>query len=102
MAAYLVIEAQISDLEGFSCYAKVVPPLVAQFGGEYLVLGGEHEALEGDWGKTKVVLHRWPSMEAARRFWQSDEYQEAKRLRDGTGQFRVMLVSGVAKEKLEG
>lgn len=101
MAAYLVVEAVITDAEKFGAYIKAVPPIVAQFGGEYLVVGGEAEPLEGDWGETKIVLHRWPDMPTARLFWHSDEYQQAKRLREGTGQFRVMLVDGLAKQQLE-
>ncbi len=101
MPAYLVVEAVITDPKGFVAYTRAVPPLVARYGGEYLVMGGESEALEGDWGATKIVLHRWPDLQAARRFWHSDEYQAAKRLREGTGEFRVMLVDGLVKEKLE-
>ena len=101
MAAYLVIEAIITDPKGFLPYTKVVPDIVSKFGGEYLSLAGEAEVMEGDWGATRVVLHRWPDMDAARQFWNSDEYQQAKKLRDGTGQFRVMLVDGLAQEVME-
>lgn len=99
MSAYIVVEAIITDREGFLPYTKVVPPLVAKMGGEYIAIGGEAEPLEGDWGETKVVLHRWPNMQAAREFWYSDEYQAAKELRAGTGTFRVMLVDGLYTQK---
>lgn len=101
MAAYVVVEAEVTDWERFAAYAKVVPPIVARFGGEYLVLGGQAETLEGEWGATRVVLHRWPDPESARAFWNSPEYQQAKSLREGTGHFRVMLVEGVQTEVLE-
>ncbi len=101
MSAYLVVEAVLTDPKGFVPYTKVVPSLVAKMGGEYIAIGGESEVLEGEWGNTKVVLHRWPSMQAARDFWYSDEYQEAIKLREGTGEFRVMLVDGVKQEVLK-
>lgn len=101
MSAYIVVEAVLTDPAGFLPYTKAVPPLVQKFGGEYIAIGGESEVLEGDWGKTKVVLHRWPTMQAARDFWYSEEYEAAKKLREGTGTFRVMLVDGVKKETLE-
>ena len=94
MAAYLVVEAVITDRKKFAAYAQRVPGAVARAGGEYLVLGGEAEALEGDWGEERLVVHRWPDMATARRFWHSDEYREIKRLREGTGRFRVMLLEG--------
>lgn len=101
MVAYILVEAVIEQPAAFAAYARAVPPLVANFGGEYLVLGGEAESLEGDWGGVRVVLHRWPNQEAARRFWQSPEYQELRRLREGTGTFRVMLLQGLEQEVLE-
>lgn len=94
MAAYLVVEAVITDRKKFAAYAQRVPGAVARAGGEYLALGGEAEALEGDWGEERLVVHRWPDMAAARRFWHSDEYRRLKKLREGTGRFRVMLVDG--------
>lgn len=100
--AYVVIEAKLksSELERFASYASKVPSLVRKYGGEYLILGGEHEPLEGDgdWGETRIVLHKWESTAQAKEFWNSDEYQELKKLREGTGEFRIMLVEGLEKE----
>lgn len=101
MAAYLVVEAVITDREQFAAYAQAVPELVARFGGEYLVLGGAQEALEGEWGDVRLVVHRWPDMASARRFWNSPDYAEVRKLREGAGEFRVMLIEGRHKEKLE-
>jgi len=101
MSAYLVVEARLSNPQAFAEYARTVPGLVSRFGGEYLALGGEQEALEGDWSGCRVVLHRWPDMARARAFWQSPEYRAAKALRDGTGEFRVLLVEGCDTEVLE-
>ena len=66
------------------------------------MLGGEHEALEGEWGDTRIVVHRWPNADAARRFWNSEEYAELRKVREGTGDFRIMLLEGLEKEDLEG
>lgn len=101
MAAYLVVEAVITDREKFAAYAQRVPELVARFGGEYIVLGGTQEALEGDWGDVRLVVHRWPDMASARRFWNSPDYAEVRKLREGAGEFRVMLLEGRHKEELE-
>ncbi len=101
MAAYLVVEAVITDREKFMAYAQRVPELVARFRGEYIVLGGTQEALEGDWGDVRLVVHRWPDMASARRFWNSPDYAEVRKLREGAGEFRVMLLEGRRKEELE-
>lgn len=92
MAAYLIVEAVITDREQFGAYAGRVRDAVPQFGGEYVVLGGEAESLEGDWGEARIVIHRWPDRAAAKRFWDSEEYNKIKCLRKDAGRFRVMLV----------
>lgn len=94
MDAYMVIEAEIHDRERFALYAEAVAPLVAEYGGEYLVLGGLHEPLEGDFAGRRLVISRWPSLEHARRFWHSERYAEIRKLREGTGRFRVILLEG--------
>lgn len=101
MSAYIIVEAIITKPQEFAAYAQAVPAVVAKYHGNYRILGGEVETLEGDWGTTRIVMHEWPSMEAARAFWHSDEYAAVKPLREGTGQFRVILVAGTASEVLE-
>jgi uncharacterized protein (DUF1330 family) len=90
--ALMLIEADIHDMDGFRTYTQAIIPIVQRFGGTYVVMRGERQDLEGDWGATRVVISRWPSMEAARAFWFSPEYQQAIKLREGTGTFRVTLL----------
>lgn len=138
--AYLIVEAQITDMEQFADYATIVPSIVKQYGGEYIVLRGKHTPLEGDWGydldcnteespmmrrgnaeegdeeiikkflgindndtdsendvvETKIVIQKWPSVDMAKKFWDSPEYAQVKKLREGTGTFRIMLVEGLS------
>ena len=92
MSVYLIIEAKITDPVRFMAYVDAVPPLVAEFGGKYIVLGGDSEILEGEWDGEKIVVHRWPDKASAKRFWNSADYAEVRKLRKGIGRFRVMLV----------
>ena len=101
MAAYIIVEGIIHDPDKFSAYARRVSEIVSDLGGEYLVLGGQQESLEGEWGPARLVMHRWPSVEKARAFWNSGAYEAAKSLREGTGEFRVMLVEGLQPTVLE-
>lgn len=97
MPAYLIVEAEITDPERFAAYARANPALVARHGGRYLALRTQAEALEGEaLGPRKLVISEWPDRDAAWRYWNSPEYAELKRLREGTGRFRVLLVEGNA------
>lgn len=94
MAVYMVILAEIQDMQSFRKYGERAAELVTKFGGEYIARGAtDTECLEGDWpDETKVVISKWPSMDAARTFWHSPEYAEAKKLREGNSTVRVRLI----------
>jgi uncharacterized protein (DUF1330 family) len=92
MGAYMIIQADITDPQGFVEYAKRAPALIEQFGGRYRSMRGEVEQLEGKPDNRKIVVSEWPSMERAREFWHSDEYAELRALRAGTAEIDVYLV----------
>ncbi len=101
MTAFLLVEAKLTDTKRFAAYVEKVPKIVEKYGGEYLVKGGDMEVLEGDWDGMKIVIHRWSNKHAAKKFWNSTEYREARQIRVGTGEFRVMLLEGFNSERLE-
>ena len=49
MPAYLIADSHITDQQTYDDYKRQVAPIVAMFGGRFLVRGGPHEVLEGTW-----------------------------------------------------
>ena len=95
--AYLIVEMQISDPEQYKQYMAVAPAAVAAAGGEYLVRGGRHETLEGDWQPARIAMLRFPSFEQAKAFYDSEMYRLARAKRAGATEFfNMILVEGVA------
>ena len=95
--AYLIVEMHITDPERYKQYMARAPEAVKAAGGEYLVRGGRHETLEGDWQPHRVAMLRFPSYEQAKAFYDGEKYTHARGLRDGTtGYFNMVLVEGVA------
>ena len=95
--AYLIVEMQISDPEQYKQYMAVAPAAVAAAGGEYLVRGGRHETLEGDWQPARLAMLRFPSFEQAKAFYDSEMYRLARANRAGATEFfNLILVEGVA------
>ena len=92
MGAFMIIQANITDPQQFMEYAKRAPALIEKFGGRYRCMRGAVEQLEGKPDNRKIVLSEWPSMEAARAFWNSDEYAELKQVREGAAEIDVNLV----------
>ena len=81
MPAYLIADIDVTDPAGFEEYRQLVPTTLQQYGGRFLVRGGAVEALEGDWQPKRVVITAFPSLEQARRWYNSEAYRAPKALR---------------------
>ena len=95
MPAYLIIQNRVVDPDEYAAYRERAPAVVQQFGGRYLVRGGAHEVLEGDWDIDRFVVLEFPSMEQARAWYSSAEYQEVAPIRQAASRGRGVLVEGV-------
>ena len=94
--AYLIVEMHITDADQYKQYMAAAPASVQAFGGEYLVRGGRHETLEGDWQPHRVAVLRFPSYEQAKAFYDDAQYTATRRKRAGaTAYFNMVLVEGV-------
>ena len=95
MPAYFMVQLQITDAERFKEYATQVPATIAQYGGRYLVRGGEYQVLEGEWPRRRHVVLEFPSAEQARAWYDSDEYAPLKALRLSASEGAGILIEGV-------
>ena len=94
MTAYMIVTARISDREAFiHGYGAAAAALVERFGGKYVLRGPGAELLEGAFGDgASMVISEWPDKTAAKAFWNSPEYSEAKKLREGIADCQVLLI----------
>ncbi len=96
MPAYIIVDIEVTDPAAFEEYRKQVPATVQKYGGRFLVRGGAMEVLEGDWRPKRVVVLEFPSMEQAKRWYDSEEYRAPKALRLRTSRGRLVLVEGAS------
>lgn len=95
MSAYIVVRTiSISDPIRYEEYRKFVAPILPRYGGEYLVRGGVGKTLEGEHEGQRVTVIRFEDEEQLLRFWNSADYAEARKLRLGAGDLRVVYVPG--------
>jgi uncharacterized protein (DUF1330 family) len=94
MPAYFIVDLEVTDPAGFEEYRKQVPDTIARYGGRYVVRGGKTEVLEGTWSPKRVVVLEFPSLEQAKRWYDSDEYRAPKALRMKTARSNVILAEG--------
>ena len=95
MPAYVIAEIDITDPARYEQYKAATPAAIAAGGGRFLVRGGELVVLEGDWQPTRLVVLEFEDLAAAKRWYESEAYQEAKKLREGAAHLRVVAVQGV-------
>ena len=95
MPAYVIVETDVTDPEQYEQYKAASPDAISAGGGRFLVRGGVLAVLEGDWQPPRIVLLEFEDLEAAKRWYESRTYQEAKKLREGAASFRAIAVQGV-------
>ena len=82
MPAYFFVDIrQIKDAAKMDEYRSRVAPTVKKFGGRYLVRGGPFEVVEGTYQPVRLAMLEFPNMDEARRWYDSEEYRDLKRLR---------------------
>ena len=95
MPAYVIAETDVTDPERYEQYKAASPAAIAAGGGRFLVRGGELAVLEGDWRPARLVILEFEDLAAAKRWYDSEVYQEAKKLRESAAHLRVVAVQGV-------
>jgi uncharacterized protein (DUF1330 family)/ketosteroid isomerase-like protein len=93
MPGYVIMDAEVTDPDGYEEFRRLAATAIADHGGRYLVRGGALEALEGEW-HPRLVLLEFDTLEAALGFYRSDGYQAAREIRLRTATARVAAVEG--------
>lgn len=94
MSAYIIAQVDVTNPDEFEQYRAQVPATLALYDGEYIVRGGDIEALEGELAYPRVVVIKFPSMERAKAWHNSVEYEGPKALRQASSDGRLMVVDG--------
>lgn len=92
---YVIAQINVKDPEAYREYVAKVTPIVAKFGGEYLIRGGQSETVEGVAPGTRTVVIRFPSLQAARDWYFSDDYADTRKLRQAASTSVQTLAEGV-------
>ena len=95
MSAYLIAEIEVTNPETYEEYRRQVAPTVERYGGRFLVRGGAIHGLEGQWNPKRLVVIQFSDMAGLREWYQSDEYDRLKRIRQSSSTGKVLAVEGV-------
>jgi len=94
MKAYLVLDLQVNDLEGFRPYVAQIPAHIERHGGQYIVRGVEPTCMEGDWLPQRLVIIEFPDRANAEAFLSDPTLQDLFKVRHETTTSKLLLVDG--------
>ena len=94
MAYFMVVEVDVHDPEAYRDYTAQTPGLIAKYGGNWVIRGGEATTMEGGWNPGRFVVVEWPDKESFQRFYDSPEYQEVLKIRFEHATSRAFGIEG--------
>ncbi len=91
---YVIFTEDIHDEAQISAYAQQAIPTILQAGGQVLVADDAPELIEGSWHGKRTVLLEFESVEAARNWYRSAEYQRLAGRRHAAADSNAVIVAG--------
>lgn len=95
MAAYVIADVDVTDPVTYEDYKKLTPAVIAAYGGKFVARGGTAEVLEGEWSPHRIVILEFESIDQARKWYHSPEYEKPKALRQSASRGSLIVVDGV-------
>jgi uncharacterized protein (DUF1330 family) len=95
MTAYILIRVAVTDWDRYRQYMALTPAVLAKYQGRFIARGGESITLEGPQESRRLALVEFPSLDLAKEFYASPEYQAAKALRDGACEAEFIALDGL-------
>jgi len=93
--AYVIVTEAIKDPAGMAAYGRAAAPSLAGGGAVVLAVDQRPRVLEGEWHGDQTVVLEFESAEAARAWYESPAYQEARPLRQAAADSNVVIVTGI-------
>lgn len=95
MPAYLMVRAKVTDMKRYQEYMKLTPAILEKYGGRFIIRGDEKVVLEGPEVTERMVMVKFDSVAAARRMYDSAEYQAAVKVRQGAAEASFIVMEGL-------
>ena len=95
MAAYWIVDNEITDQDLFNEFAGRIRGVMEAHGGKFLARGGATEVIDGDRTPHRVVIVEFESMEQASAFAKSPEYLELAEIRSRSSVTTTFIVEGL-------
>ena len=95
MPVYFIGQVDLDDEEAYGRYMEAAAPSVVAAGVKVIAADDHVEPIEGDWHGTRTVIMEFEDEAAFRAWYDSAEYQEARKIRLPAADLRAALVHGL-------
>jgi uncharacterized protein (DUF1330 family) len=92
MSAFVLVEVSIQDPLVYEEYKKLTPASVQAYGGKFVIRGLPAQVFEGAWNYDRLVVLEFPSKEIALEWYNSEEYQIARKIREKASSANFFIV----------
>ena len=91
---YVIFTESIRDRAGYDAYGQKARPTIVQAGGRVIIVHDDPEVLEGQWHGSRTVVLEFDTVEAARNWYRSPEYQAVIGERHASTDANAVIVGG--------
>ena len=91
MPAYVVVQAEALNPDEYRVYQQQVPATLEPHGGRFIIRGGDQHVLEGS-SPGRLVVLEFPSIDHARAWYHSPDYQAIAPIRQQHGRTGFMVI----------
>ena len=95
MTGYVITDVEITDADRYAEFLQKVTGTVESFGGKFVARGGAIDVVEGDWNPNRIALLEFDSVERAKEWLSSPEYNELNELRTSSSNINMVVFEGV-------
>ena len=95
MSGYIIANVHVTNPTQYEEYKKWSTLAMKAHHAEVCVRGGQVQLLEGDWAPERVVILKFPTFAAAKAFYETPEYLQAREARAGAAVMRMIAVEGL-------
>ncbi len=93
-AYWLAVYKDLENLENLKKYAEKATTAIKKYNGKILVRGGKAETVEGSHSPRTIIIE-FPSVDIALKCYNSEDYQNAKKIAEGSFNRHVQIIEGV-------
>jgi uncharacterized protein (DUF1330 family) len=91
---YVIFTEDIHDQAEIDAYAQQAIPTILAAGGQLVVVDDAPEQIEGSWHGKRTVILEFESVEAARDWYQSADYQQHAGRRHAAADSNAAILAG--------